>query len=107
MPSVGLRSPSYYRRFVRFLPALALLALDAALLWLPIDRAQAQEADGPTITAGPTATSSAASGDTYRAGEAITGAVTFSDTVTVTKKPRLRLNMATGCDGSGTQEDRC
>ena len=77
------------------LPALALLALAAALLWLqPADPARAQdEPSGPTITAGPTITSSPQSGDTYRQGEAIAVALTFSEPVTVNGKPRIRLKI--------------
>ena len=77
------------------LPALALLALAAALLWLqPADPARAQdEPSGPTITAGPTITSSPQSGDTYRQGEAIAVALTFSEPVSVNGKPRIRLKI--------------
>ena len=49
--------------------------------------------DAPTITAGPTIVSSPASGDTYGKGEAIVVSVTFSEAVTVTGQPRVRLAM--------------
>ena len=79
---------------VFLLPVLVLLALAAALLWLPpADPARAQGDGGPKITAGPAITSSPASGDTYRADETITVSLTFSEAVTVTKKPRLRLKI--------------
>ncbi len=76
------------------LPALALLALaaTAGLLWLPpADPAQAQGGSGAKVTAGPTITSSPQTGDTYRQGEAIAVAVTFSEAVTVSGEPRVRL----------------
>ena len=78
-------------------PGLALLALAvvASLLWLlPADPARAQEnADTtrPSISAGPTITSSPESGDTYGEGESITFAITFSEAVAVTGQPRLRI----------------
>ena len=82
------------------LPALALLALAAVagLLWLPpADPAQAQaqteQSERPTITAGPVITSSPARGDTYGQGQTIRVAVTFSEAVTVTGEPRVRLTM--------------
>ena len=69
------------------------LVLAAALLWMmPADSAQAQDDPAPAeITAGPVITSNPESGDAYGAGEAIRVAVTFSEPVTVTGKPRLRL----------------
>ena len=76
------------------LPALALLALAAALLWLtPAEPAQAQDGSAATITTGPVITSSPASGDTYGKGETITVTLTFSKSVTVTGEPRVRLAM--------------
>ena len=76
------------------LPALALLALAAGLLWLtPAETAQAQDGSAATITTGPVITSSPASGDTYGKGETIVVAVTFSKSVTVTGEPRVRLAM--------------
>ena len=71
------------------LPVLAVLVVAVALLWLqPADLAQAQsEAAGPNIASSP------ASNDTYRAGETITVAVTFSGPVVVTGEPRLRLQV--------------
>ena len=84
-------------RSLWLLAALALLvpAALAGLLWLPsADPAQAQaETGSPTITAGPTITSSPASGDTYGKGEAIVVAVTFSEAVTVSGQPRVRLDI--------------
>ncbi|MYC36756.1 MAG: hypothetical protein F4X66_07560 [Chloroflexi bacterium] len=77
-----------------FLPVLALLALAAALLWLPpAEPAQAQDGQRPTITAGPVIASSPASGDTYGQGETIEVTVTFSESVTVTGEPRVRLDV--------------
>ena len=75
------------------LPVLAILALAAALLWLPsTDPAQAQDDPaGPKITAGPTIISNPQNGDTYRAGETITITLAYSEAVTVNGKPRLRL----------------
>ena len=92
-------------------PVLAVLALAAALLWLlPVDALAQDEAVGPKITAGPAIASSPQSGGVYRAGEAITVTLTFSEPVTVTKKPRLRLKIgdkkrwagydSTGADGA-------
>ncbi len=80
------------------LPALALLVLAAVagLLWLPpadSAQAQAQGGAGAKVTAGPTITSSPASGDTYKKGEAIAVAVTFSEAVTVSGEPRVRLDI--------------
>ena len=79
----------------RLLPARALLALlflAAALLCLSTDSIQAQEDTArPTITAGPVITSSPQSGDTYGRGESVAVAVTFSEAVTVTGEPRVRL----------------
>ncbi len=49
--------------------------------------------DAPAITAGPVITSSPASGDTYGNGEAIVAAVTFSEAVTVSGEPRVRLDV--------------
>ena len=94
----GLRTASPRRLAAYSLPVLAILAilaLAAALLWLqPADFAQAQDdAAGSKITAGPTITSSPAGGDTYRADETITVALIFSESVTVTGKPRLRLQV--------------
>ena len=105
-----MRAAPWRRLPAYLIPALALLALAAALLWLqPADPARAQdEPSGPTITAGPTITSSPTSGDTYRQGEAITVALTFSEPVSVTGKPRLRLKIgddkrwAKYADGSGS-----
>ena len=74
--------------------AVFALVLAATLLWLPAEPAQAQEdTTRPTITAGPAITSSPASGDTYGEGETITVAVTFSETVTITGEPRVRLDV--------------
>ena len=79
---------------VSFLPALVLLALAAALLWLPpADSTHAQDGSAATITAGPVITSSPQSSDTYGNGEAITVALTFSETVMVTGEPRVRLEV--------------
>ena len=78
------------------LPVLAVLVLAASAVggWLtPADFAQAQDDARPKVTAGPTIASSPARGDTYRAGEAITVTLTFSEPVTVTGKPRLRLKI--------------
>ena len=47
----------------------------------------------PTISAGPVITSSPASGDAYGRGEAIVVSVTFSEAVTVTGEPRVRLTV--------------
>ncbi len=47
----------------------------------------------PAITAGPVITSSPASGDTYGKGETIEVSITFSEAVTVTGEPRVRLEM--------------
>ncbi len=79
----------------RRLPFLALLALAAALLWLPpAEPAQAQEdTTRPTIIDGPVITSSPASGDTYGQGETIEISVTFNEAVTVTGEPRVRLEV--------------
>ena len=88
MRAAPLRRPSTI-----LLPALALAAI-AALLWLtPADSAQAQaeQAGPPTVTVGPVITSSPASGDTYGEGEAIQVSLTFSQAVTVTGEPRVRL----------------
>ncbi len=83
-PYLTRRLPAY------LLPALVLLAVAAALLWLsPVGPALAQDDAGPRITAGPAITSSPASGDTYRFGEVITVALAFGEPVTVTGKPRL------------------
>ena len=77
-----------------FLFLVVALTLALALLGPPAEFAQAQdEAKGPKITAGPAISSSPASGDTYRAGEKITVALTFSEPVSVTGKPRLRLRI--------------
>ena len=83
-----------------FLPALALLVLAAVagLLRLPpADQAQAQAQDGerPRIIAGPTITSSP-DGDAYGAGESITVAITYNETVIVTGSPRLRMVVGEG-----------
>ena len=51
------------------------------------------EPEPPTITAGPVITSSPASGDSYGEGEVITVALTFSEAVTVTGEPRVRLEV--------------
>ena len=45
----------------------------------------------PTITSGPVIASNPASGDTYTAGETIEVSYTFSEAVTVTGAPRVRL----------------
>ena len=45
----------------------------------------------PQVAAGPVITSSPQSGDTYGMGEAIEVSVTFSETVTVTGEPQVRL----------------
>ena len=45
----------------------------------------------PAITAGPVTVSSPASGDTYGEGEAVEVSVTFSEAVTVTGGPKVRL----------------
>ena len=71
--------------------ALALLALltAAALLWLlPAGTAEAR-ADARVT--GVAVTSSPASGDTYSLGETISVTVNFTEAVTVTGTPRLRL----------------
>ena len=90
MPDTSLRRLSAYS-----LAGLVTLALAAALLLLqPADPALAQDdAKGPKITSGPTIASSPASEDTYRAGETITVAVTFSKPVTITEHPRFRLQI--------------
>ncbi|MDE2989495.1 MAG: hypothetical protein OXU21_00325, partial [Chloroflexota bacterium] len=74
---------------------LPLLALAASLLWLPsAEPARAQSEDArPKLTVGPNIISSPASGDAYGAGETIRAAVTFSEAVTVSGKPRLRLKV--------------
>ena len=73
---------------------LPLLALGFVLLaLLSSDSALAQDAAGPRIASGPAIASSPQSGDTYRSGEAITVSLTFSGPVTVTGKPRLRLDI--------------
>ncbi|MCY4601783.1 MAG: cadherin domain-containing protein, partial [Acidobacteria bacterium] len=71
---------------------VALLAA-VTLSWLPsTDPAQAQDDPaGPKITAGPTIISNPQNGDTYRAGETITITLGYSEAVTVSGKPRLRL----------------
>ena len=51
------------------------------------------ESGPPAITAGPLITSNPASGDTYGAGEAIVVAVTFSEAVTVTGQPQVRVSV--------------
>ena len=92
------------------LPALVLLTLAAALPWLlSADSIQAQaDTTRPTITAGPTITSSPANGDTYGKDETIVVTVTFSEAVTVTGEPWVRLTMgernrwARYSSGSGT-----
>ncbi len=53
--------------------------------------APAPAPEPPSVTAGPVIVSSPASGDTYGNGEAIAVAVTFSEAVTVSGEPRLRL----------------
>ena len=71
------------------------LALAAGLLWLlPAYPALAQdESARPKITDRPDIVSSPESGDTYGAGETVRVALTFSEPVTVTGKPRLRLTV--------------
>ncbi len=68
------------------LPILALLALTAALLWLPpADSAQAQDGSArPEITVGPAIISSPESGDTYGPKETILVALTYSEPGAVT-----------------------
>ena len=51
------------------------------------------ESGPPAITAGPVITGSPASGDAYGTDEAIVVAVTFSEAVTVTGQPRVRLEV--------------
>ncbi len=69
------------------------LALAAALLSLtPADFALAQDdTSRPEINARPVLLSNPASGDTYRLGEMIIIGLTFSESVTVTGQPRLRI----------------
>ena len=93
----GANSP--LRRLPAYsLPVLALLALTAALLWLPsADSAQAQDDSArPEITADPTIISSPESGDAYGPKETILVALTYSEPVAVTVNqdiggPRVRL----------------
>ena len=91
----GFRAASPRRIAACSVPAIAVLALAAALLWLlPADPALAQDdAKGPKITGAPAIASSPQSGGVYRAGETITVTLTFSEPVTVTGKPRLRLKI--------------
>ena len=79
----------------RRLPLLVLLGLAVALATLPAaDSVQAQDGSGPSVTAGPVITSSPEERRHLRQGrEAITVAVTFSEVVTVTGEPRVRLTM--------------
>ena len=104
----GFRAASPRRIAACSVPAIAVLALAAALLWLlPADPALAQDdAKGPKITGAPAIASSPQSGGVYRAGETITVTLTFSQPVEVTGKPRLRLkignqNRRAGYDSTG------
>ncbi|MCY4448531.1 MAG: hypothetical protein OXE02_06765 [Chloroflexi bacterium] len=77
-------------------PAFALLAvLSLALLaLLPTGSVQAQQDSAPVgITAGPVITSNPEIGDAYGKREEIVVAVTFSEPVTVTGEPRVRLTV--------------
>ena len=91
----GFRAASPRRIAACSVPVMAILVLAAAFLWLQTaDPALAQDdAKGPKITAGPAIASSPQSGGVYRAGETITVTLTFSEPVTVTGKPRLRLKI--------------
>ena len=69
---------------------------NAADLSAPALDAQAgHKVDGspPQVTAGPVITSSPQSGDTYGEGEAIAVTLTFSEAVSVTGQPRVRLDV--------------
>ena len=78
------------------LALLAVLAIAAALLWLaPAEPTHAQtQTDNtrPTITFGPIL-NSPPTGDTYRSGDTITVAMTFSESVNVSGDPRVRLTI--------------
>ena len=93
-------------RFIKWFPAgrrlpsalgvLAVVAIaTAAILWpLSPDLAQARGDDErPKITAGPTITSKPKSGETYGAREAVTVAFSFSEPVTMTGNPGVRVKV--------------
>ena len=94
-----MRTPSLRRLAAYVLPALALPAIAAALLWLlPTDSARAQDGAKITISGAPTIVSTPAEQDFYAAGESIEVALNFTAPVTVTSNektggPRLRVRV--------------